>query len=95
MKCSQCSNRLNLSRVSDRNQFEFINGDITKNNDDFVGQVLVFQDLVGMTDAPPRFAARSADLGNAIKAAGEDWVRRVSERRIGGETYTMKGTAGS
>lgn len=59
------------------------------------GQVLVFQDLVGMTDAPPRFAARSADLGNAIKAAGQDWVRRVSERRIGGETYTMKGTAGS
>jgi 3-methyl-2-oxobutanoate hydroxymethyltransferase len=57
------------------------------------GQVLVFQDLVGMTDAPPRFAARSADLGNAIKAAGQDWVRRVSERRVGGETYTMKGAS--
>jgi len=58
------------------------------------GQVLVFHDLVGMTDAPPRFAARSADLGKAIQGAGEDWVTRVRERRIGGETYTMRGSQG-
>ena len=54
------------------------------------GQVLVFHDLVGLTDAPPRFAQRSADLGAAVKQAGADWVQRVRERRIGGETYTMK-----
>ncbi|MBX3410921.1 MAG: 3-methyl-2-oxobutanoate hydroxymethyltransferase [Phycisphaeraceae bacterium] len=54
------------------------------------GQVLVLQDLVGMTDDPPRFAARSANLGQALQSAGEDWVRRVSQRAIGGHTYTMK-----
>jgi 3-methyl-2-oxobutanoate hydroxymethyltransferase len=54
------------------------------------GQVLVLHDLVGLTDAPPRFAARSADLGQSLKAAGADWVQRVRERRVGGETYTMK-----
>jgi 3-methyl-2-oxobutanoate hydroxymethyltransferase len=54
------------------------------------GQVLVLQDLVGMTDAPPRFAARSANLGLALQQAGEDWVRRVSQRAVGGHTYTMK-----
>ena len=58
------------------------------------GQVLVFHDLVGMTDAPPRFAARSAELGKAVQGAGEDWVTRVRERRIGGETYTMRGGQG-
>lgn len=58
------------------------------------GQVLVFQDLVGMTDAPPRFAARVAELGHAIRSAGEEWVSRVRERRIGGETYTMRGSQG-
>ncbi len=52
------------------------------------GQVLVFQDLVGMTDAPPRFAARSAQLGEAIQNAGEDWVRRVAIREIGGIGYS-------
>ncbi len=54
------------------------------------GQVLVFQDLAGMTDEPPRFAERSATLGESIRAAGQDWVARVSQRRIGGEEYTMK-----
>ncbi len=54
------------------------------------GQVLVFQDLCGLTDEPPRFAQRSADLGNQIQRAGEDWVRRVTERNIGGESYVMQ-----
>lgn len=54
------------------------------------GQVLVFQDLMGMTDDPPRFAARSAELGKAIQAAGEDWVKRVAQGTIGGSVYSMK-----
>ncbi|HYE60585.1 MAG TPA: 3-methyl-2-oxobutanoate hydroxymethyltransferase [Phycisphaerales bacterium] len=51
------------------------------------GQVLVLQDLLGMTDSPPRFAEAVADLGRQIEAAGAEWVRRVSERRV-----TPKGT---
>ncbi len=53
------------------------------------GQVLVLQDLVGMTDTPPRFAEPVAKLGEAFKQAGEEWVRRVAERRIGGHRYKM------
>jgi 3-methyl-2-oxobutanoate hydroxymethyltransferase len=54
------------------------------------GQVLVFQDLMGMTDDPPRFAERSANLGTAIQAAAENWVLRVAAGSVGGQLYTMK-----
>lgn len=62
------------------------------------GQVLVLQDLLGMTDRPPTFAEAVASIGEAIKAAGEEWVSRVSKREIGGRRYPMqqgaKGRAG-
>lgn len=54
------------------------------------GQVLVIQDLLGMTDAPPRFAAPVASLGAAIQEAGAEWVRRVASRSIGAKPYSMK-----
>ncbi|MEO1584017.1 MAG: 3-methyl-2-oxobutanoate hydroxymethyltransferase [Planctomycetota bacterium] len=54
------------------------------------GQILVLHDLVGMTEAPPRFASRSAALGDALAEAGRDWVRRVRARSIGGEAYQMR-----
>jgi len=54
------------------------------------GQVLVLQDLVGMSARPPRFAEPVADLGSGFTAAAREWVKRVSERQIGGETYAMK-----
>lgn len=53
------------------------------------GQVLVLQDLVGMSDVVPRFAEPVAKLGEAFRQAGEEWVRRVAERRIGGQRYKM------
>lgn len=53
------------------------------------GQVLVLQDLLGLTDHPPRFAEPAAALGPAIQAAGSTWVRRVAERAIGGRRYEM------
>jgi len=53
------------------------------------GQVLVVQDLLGMTDIVPRFAEPAARLGEAIAAAGQEWVRRVARREIGGRRYTM------
>lgn len=54
------------------------------------GQVLVVNDLLGLTDHPPRFAEPVADLGNAIMNAGREWVKRVSSRSIGGESYSMR-----
>jgi 3-methyl-2-oxobutanoate hydroxymethyltransferase len=54
------------------------------------GQVLVLQDLVGMTDRPPRFAEPAAELGKAFADAAATWVDRVSRRAIGGRGYQMK-----
>lgn len=54
------------------------------------GQVLVLQDLLGMTDAAPRFAEPLASLGPAIQTAAAEWTRRVAQRQIGGQKYEMK-----
>lgn len=54
------------------------------------GQVLVLHDLLGLTSTPPRFADPVASLGQAIEAAGREWVRRVASRSIGGSLYTMR-----
>ena len=56
------------------------------------GQVLVLQDLVGMTDQPPRFAEAVASLGQGFQQAAAEWVARVARREIGGKQYTMKPT---
>jgi 3-methyl-2-oxobutanoate hydroxymethyltransferase len=56
------------------------------------GQVLVLQDLLGLTDTPPRFAEAVTSLGPVIRDAGQEWVKRVAERRVGGERYEMKVT---
>ena len=53
------------------------------------GQVLVLQDLVGMTDRPPRFAEPVANLGRSFEDASREWVARVAARRIGGQAYSM------
>lgn len=54
------------------------------------GQILVVNDLLGLTDAPPRFAEAVDSIGNRIKAAGEQWVQRVRDDKIGGQLYSMK-----
>ncbi|MBX3386809.1 MAG: 3-methyl-2-oxobutanoate hydroxymethyltransferase [Phycisphaeraceae bacterium] len=54
------------------------------------GQIMVLQDLLGMTDHPPRFVHPVARLGLELKAAGEEWVRRVAGRQIGGAAYSLK-----
>jgi 3-methyl-2-oxobutanoate hydroxymethyltransferase len=53
------------------------------------GQVLVLQDLLGMSDRAPRFAEPVAQLGPAIQKAAVEWVGRVRGRRIGGRRYSM------
>ncbi|MEM7756350.1 MAG: 3-methyl-2-oxobutanoate hydroxymethyltransferase [Planctomycetota bacterium] len=58
------------------------------------GQILVVNDLLGLTDRPPRFADPVDDLGERIRAAGAEWVRRVGAREIGGKGYRMKAGEG-
>jgi 3-methyl-2-oxobutanoate hydroxymethyltransferase len=53
-------------------------------------QVLVLQDLLGMSDAPPRFAEPAASLGPRIAEAAATWADRVARRSVGGTRYTMK-----
>src|SRR5262245_33385385 len=58
------------------------------------GQVLVLQDLLGLTDTPPRFAEPVASLGPVVQRAAAEWVARVRTGRIGGRRYSMvKGEA--
>ncbi len=47
------------------------------------GQVLVLQDLLGLTRWQPGFAEPMAHLGEHIKAAAEAWVARVGARQVG------------
>lgn len=47
------------------------------------GQVLVLQDLLGLSDRPPPFARPLANLGEAVRAAAEEWVRRVRSGEVG------------
>lgn len=54
------------------------------------GQVLVLQDLLGMSEAPPRFAQPVASLGPQIADAGSRWVDTVARRAVAGARYTMK-----
>jgi 3-methyl-2-oxobutanoate hydroxymethyltransferase len=53
------------------------------------GQILVLQDLLGMTEAPPRFAEAVAGMGPKITEAASQWMQRVSEGSIGGQRYVM------
>lgn len=53
------------------------------------GQVLVLQDLLGLSDAQPRFAEPVAALGPEIERAAREWVRRVAQGKIGGRRYSM------
>ena len=52
------------------------------------GQVVVLQDLLGLSDWQPAFARPEAQLGDAIKAAAAAWAGRV---RSGGaeDAYRM------
>lgn len=52
------------------------------------GQVLVVQDLLGMTDRPPVFAEAVAQLGVEIQRGAEEWVRRVQAGVVGSRTVS-------
>lgn len=54
------------------------------------GQVLVIQDLLGLTDDPPRFAEAVVNMGEQVQAAAREWGKRVQDGNIGGQRYVMQ-----
>ena len=57
------------------------------------GQVLVYQDVLGMfTDFTPKFVKRYADIGSIMKEAFADYIKEVKEQSFPEEKhcYTMK-----
>ena len=54
------------------------------------GQIVVLQDLLGLTDRQPPFAEPVADLGASLKEAAEHWVRRVFARDVTSHRYQMR-----
>jgi 3-methyl-2-oxobutanoate hydroxymethyltransferase len=53
------------------------------------GQILVLQDLLGLTDWQPPFAEPVAKLGEAMQQAAETWVRRVQVGPVTTHSYSM------
>jgi 3-methyl-2-oxobutanoate hydroxymethyltransferase len=53
------------------------------------GQVVVLQDLLGLTGWQPSFARPIAHFGPSLVAAAEEWVRRVRSSDLGEHPYKM------
>ncbi len=54
------------------------------------GQILVVQDLLGLTDWQPGFAPPVVHLGEQVLGAAREWVQRVSERKATEHRYEMR-----
>ncbi|MFK7959090.1 MAG: 3-methyl-2-oxobutanoate hydroxymethyltransferase [Phycisphaerales bacterium] len=54
------------------------------------GQIVVTQDLLGLTDRQPSFATPMRDLGTAMVGFAADWRNRVGSRDLGPHPYRMK-----
>jgi len=57
------------------------------------GQILVLQDVLGMTDWSPPFAPRLGAVGAAIESVASDYVRLVRERSVTSHRYGYSGGA--
>lgn len=55
------------------------------------GQVLVYQDMLGMfSDYIPKFAKKFADVGNVMKEAFKSYIKEVSEGTYPSEGHTFQ-----
>lgn len=54
------------------------------------GQIVVTQDLLGLTDRQPSFASPMRDLGTEMVDFAADWRQRVESRELGPHPYRMK-----
>lgn len=53
------------------------------------GQVVVLQDLLGLTDWQPAFASPAARIGDAVAKAASTWCERVAAGDLGPHPYAM------
>jgi len=58
------------------------------------GQIVVLQDLLGLTDWQPAFAAPLAALGDQLVQAALAWSDRVERNDLGRHPYRMKDESG-
>ena len=56
------------------------------------GQVVVLQDLLGMSTWQPAFALPTAQIGGQIMAAAKVWMDRVKSGQLGEHPYVMNDT---
>ncbi len=53
------------------------------------GQVVVLQDLLGLTAWQPAFALPTVQVGRQIAAAAQNWMQRVASNNLGEHPYVM------
>ena len=53
------------------------------------GQIVVLQDLLGLTDWQPSFAKPISALGQQIIAAADQWIQMVKASNLGEHPYKM------
>lgn len=58
------------------------------------GQVVVLQDLLGLTEWQPAFAKPVAQLGPHLVAAAQEWIGKVERSELGDHPYQMHPPAG-
>lgn len=58
------------------------------------GQILVAEDMLGLTDSPPRFVKTFADLGAEIAAAAQSYAEDVRARRFPEDKHTYAAQEG-
>lgn len=56
------------------------------------GQVVVLQDLLGMSTWQPAFALPTTQIGDQITAAAKGWMERVASGNLGEHPYVMNDT---
>jgi 3-methyl-2-oxobutanoate hydroxymethyltransferase len=54
------------------------------------GQILVLEDLLGLTERPPRFVKRYAELGAAVEKAIGDYAEEVRNRTFPGPEHVYQ-----
>jgi len=59
------------------------------------GQVIVQQDVLGMSDRVPPFVRPLAQVGRAIEEGARAWVQMVGERGVGASPYAMRQPEGA
>jgi 3-methyl-2-oxobutanoate hydroxymethyltransferase len=61
------------------------------------GQILVLEDMLGLSPRVPKFVKKFAELGSAIEAAVQDYAREVRERTFPAaeHVYSMRNETAS